>query len=64
MKSFVFEYTGSQQIGNDSKKSNKQLRRNDFGDKVKDEEITLNHGNGTRTKNLRVFLGVLSLDRI
>ena len=49
MKSFVFEYTGSQQIGHDSKKSNKQLRRNDFGDKVRDEEITLNHGNGTRS---------------
>ena len=64
MKSFVFEYTGSQQIGNDSKKSNKQLRRNDFGDKVRDEEITLNHGNGTRSQKLRVFLGVLNLDRI
>ena len=49
MKSFVFEYTGSQQIGNDSKKSNKQIRRNDLGDKVRDEEITLNHGNGTRS---------------
>ena len=51
-------------MANDSKKSNKQLRRNDFGDRVKDDEISLNHGNGTRTKNLRVFLGVLNLDRI